>query len=174
MRSGVCAPGGPSSTSGVTAPTAGSLKRKSAASAQPGATSVSSLSTWTPAPPARAPPALAATQKPADRSSRTTHAPNAEAVWLTTPPGDPSSTTSTCVPGGRHRRTLDRHSASRSARLWLGMTIDRLGNTSLLLAHHPHQPLSRLLDLARHQVAHPPVQVGEGTLRLGLVPPPHP
>src|SRR5262249_55067550 len=112
-------------TSGATAAAAGSAKWANAASAQPGSTSVSSLSNSITRARAASIPALAAAQKPRRRGERRPRTcGNSAAAALTEPSGEPSSTTTTSVPLGAYRVTLARQARSKSGRLWLGMTID--------------------------------------------------
>src|SRR5947209_19962439 len=82
-------------------------------------------------------PALAAAQNPRRRGSRTTRT----LAWRVAtsaiaPEGEASSTTRTSVPGGMCRITEFRQAASKSDRLWLGTTMDRLGGTTPALAPH--------------------------------------
>src|SRR5262245_60078135 len=51
------------------------------------------------------------------------------------------------VRGGAQRTTLSRHGLSRSTRMWLGMTMDRLGRTGMLLA--PDQSIEPPPDRSR-------------------------
>ena len=106
------------------------------ASAQPGDTSVSSLSSWTTSPRAAATPALAAAAKPRCRGRRSNSTPaNCRATRLHASPAEASSTTRACEPAGRCRHTERRHAANRSGRLCDGMTIDSVRvKEGLLLA----------------------------------------